>query len=173
MLAVLMGVPGAGKTTLSKILAEKLGYVFYDIDDHIPEKYKEKMKNNQILNEEERDDYMSVIIEDLKKISETQTIVTALVLFREKDRKKIKETIPNTLIFKLYAPFEVLKNRLLQRKDHFFNEEILRKAFEKEEPILVNHYVINVDRPIDDIIGEIEEKILKYKEILFFLCRLS
>jgi len=160
MLAVLMGNPGAGKTTLSKILAEKLGYVYYDIDDHIPQKYKDKMKNNQILNEEERDDYMSAIIQDLKKISETQSIVTALVLFREKDRVKIAETIPDTLIFKLYAPFEVLKKRLLQRKDHFFNEDILRKAFEKEEPIMMDHFVIDVDRPINEIVVDIEEKIL-------------
>lgn len=163
MLAVLMGVPGAGKTTLSKILAEKLGYVFYDIDDHIPQKYKEKMKNNQILNEEERDDYMSAIIQDLEKISKTQSIVTALVLFREKDRKKIADTIPDTLIFKLFAPFEVLKKRLLQRKDHFFNEEILRKAFEKEEPIIMDHFVIDVDRPINEIVADIEQKILTKK----------
>ena len=161
MLAVLMGVPGAGKTTLSKLLAEKLDWVFYDIDDHMPQKYKEKMKNNQILSEEERDDYMSAIIQDLKKISETRSIVTALVLFRESDRQKIADTIPGTILFKLYAPFEVLKERLLQRKDHFFNEEILKKAFKKEEPIKMEHHVIDVDRPIDVIVADIKQKILE------------
>ena len=159
MLLVLFGVPGAGKTTLSKILAKDLGFEFYDIDDHIPQKYKEKMKNNQILSEEDRDDYMAGIIQDLRKLSQTKSIVTALVLFREKDRKKIIDTIPNTHIFKLDASFEVLKNRLKSRKDHFFNEEILKKAFEKEEPISIKHFKIDVDRPIDTIIEDLKEKV--------------
>ena len=157
-----MGVPGAGKTTIGKSLADELGFVFYDIDDHIPIKYKEKMRNNQILNDEERDDYMSSIIQDLKNTSKQSSIITALVLFREKDRKRIIESIPNSYIFKLDAPFEVLLKRLKGRKDHFFNEEILRKAFEKEEPISLNHIKIDVDRPIDVIIDEIKKKILSF-----------
>lgn len=163
MLLVLMGVPGAGKTTLSKILAKDLGYLFYDIDDHIPLKYKEKMKNNQILSEEDRDDYMAGIIQDLKNLSQTKSIVTALVLFREKDRKKIVESIPNTYLFKLDASFEVLRNRLKQRKDHFFNEEILKKAFEKEEPISIKHFKIDVDRPVKAIVEDIKGKINTFK----------
>ena len=163
MLLVLMGVPGAGKTTLSKLLAEDLGFEFYDIDDHIPQKYKEKMKNNQILSEEDRDDYMVGIIQDLKNLSQKRSIVTALVLFREKDRKKIVDTIPNTHLFKLDASFEVLKNRLKQRKDHFFNEEILKKAFEKEEPISIKHFIINVDRPIEAIVEDLKNKVKSLK----------
>ncbi|NHI94167.1 MAG: AAA family ATPase [Candidatus Lokiarchaeota archaeon] len=163
MLLVLMGVPGAGKTTLSKLLAKDLGFEFYDIDDHIPLKYKEKMRNNQILSEEERDDYMSDIIQDLKTISQSKSIVTALVLFREKDRKKIVDTIPETYMFKLDATFEVLKNRLKNRKDHFFNEEILRKAFEKEEPILIDHFKINVNRSIEEIVNDIKQKVIDLK----------
>ena len=163
MLLVLYGVPGAGKTTLSQILAKDLGFEFYDIDDHMPLKYKEKMKKNQILNEEERDDYMAEIIQDLKILSQTKSIVTALVLFREKDRKKIVDRIPNSHIFKLDASFEVLKNRLKNRKDHFFNEDILKKAFEKEEPIKIKHFKINVDRPIDTIIEDIKNKVKSLK----------
>ena len=155
-----MGVPGAGKTTISKLLANDLGFVFYDIDDHIPAKYKEKMKNNQILNEEERDDYMANIIQDLKEISETESIITALVLFREKDRVKISKSVPNTYLFKLDAPFEVLKNRLKNRKDHFINEDILRQAYKKEEPISIPHFIVNVDRSVDEVKEEIKNTII-------------
>lgn len=163
MLIVLMGFPGAGKTTLGKILAAELGFVFYDIDDHIPLKYKKKMRNNQVLTDGERDDYISSIIQDLRKISEKRSIVTALILFREKDRKKIIELIPHTILFKLEAPFEVLVKRLNDRKDHFCNEEILRKTIEKEEPILIDHFKIDVSRPIDVILDNIKQKIKALK----------
>jgi gluconokinase len=159
MLIVLMGIPGTGKTTLGKILAEDLGFVFYDIDDHMPTKYKLKMRNNQILSDEERDDYMFSIIQELKKISEKSSVVTALVIFREKDRKKIVELVNDTCLFKLVAPIEVLANRLKNRKNHFCSEEILRKTFEKEESILIEHFKIDVNRPIDVIIDDIKEKI--------------
>jgi gluconokinase len=34
MIVVLMGVSGSGKTTVGKILANQLGWKFYDADDY-------------------------------------------------------------------------------------------------------------------------------------------
>jgi len=160
MLIVLMGFPGSGKTTLSRILARDLGFVFYDIDDHMPIKHREKMRKNVVLTDAERDDYISSIIQDLKEISTKNSIVSALVLFREKDRKRIQESISDTRFFKLDAPFEVLINRLRSRKDHFCNEEILRGTIEREEPVLLDHVRIDVNRPIDAIVENIKQTIL-------------
>ena len=43
---VMMGVSGSGKTTIGKLLAEKLDLPFYDADDFHPPENVEKMKKH-------------------------------------------------------------------------------------------------------------------------------
>ena len=36
MIVVVMGVSGSGKTTIGKLLAERMGWTFADADDYFP-----------------------------------------------------------------------------------------------------------------------------------------
>ena len=51
---ILMGPMGCGKTTIGKMLAEKLGWSFYDGDDFHPKKNVEKMRAGIALTDEDR-----------------------------------------------------------------------------------------------------------------------
>ena len=46
MIAVIWGVAGAGKTTIGKLLAQELGWKFYDADDFQPAANIEKIWQN-------------------------------------------------------------------------------------------------------------------------------
>ena len=43
MIIVVMGVAGSGKTTVGTLLAEQLGWPYYEGDDHHPPSIGEKM----------------------------------------------------------------------------------------------------------------------------------
>jgi gluconokinase len=45
MILIVMGVVGAGKTTIGRLLAEQLGWQFADADDFHPAANKEKIRH--------------------------------------------------------------------------------------------------------------------------------
>jgi carbohydrate kinase (thermoresistant glucokinase family) len=54
MIALVMGTTGAGKTTVGKLLAEKLGWIFLDADDFHPAANVAKMKQGIPLDNADR-----------------------------------------------------------------------------------------------------------------------
>jgi carbohydrate kinase (thermoresistant glucokinase family) len=54
MLILVMGVTGAGKTTVGERLAARLGLPFYDADDFPPLENRQKMAANQALDDSDR-----------------------------------------------------------------------------------------------------------------------
>ena len=53
MIVVLIGVSGTGKTTVGRVLAEKLRWAFVDADDFHPVANWEKMSRGQPLTDED------------------------------------------------------------------------------------------------------------------------
>ena len=45
MIVLIFGMSNIGKSTTGKILAEKLGYHYFDVDDGIKEKYHMSMQD--------------------------------------------------------------------------------------------------------------------------------
>lgn len=156
MLVIIMGSPGSGKSSIGRKLAESLGYRFYDIDDHMPEKLKEKMRNNQIVSEEERDEYLKGVIKDLRRLLNKNSVVASLVLIKEKHRKLFLDNFKDSKLINLNAPLEILQERLKKRKGHFFNEETLTKFFHVIEPIKVDHIEIDVQKDVPSIVEDIK-----------------
>src|SRR5919206_643957 len=54
MVVVLMGVAGSGKTTIGRLLADDLGWKFYDADDFHPPANVEKMARGVPLEDADR-----------------------------------------------------------------------------------------------------------------------
>ena len=55
---IIMGVSGTGKSTIGKLLGQKLDVPFFDGDDFHPESNILKMKSGQPLNDEDRKDWL-------------------------------------------------------------------------------------------------------------------
>ncbi len=54
MIVIVMGVVGAGKTTVGRLLAEQLGWQFADADDFHPPSNVEKIRQGISLNDDDR-----------------------------------------------------------------------------------------------------------------------
>jgi shikimate kinase len=77
-LIFLTGMPGSGKSTSGKLLAEKLGYTFVDLDQEI-EKSKEK-PIKQIFEEEGENTFRQVEHESLMRLIQEAKLNTVISL---------------------------------------------------------------------------------------------
>ncbi len=88
----IIGLPGCGKTSLSKILSKKLNYDFYDMDLIIEE--KEKMKITEIFTKYGEKYFREKESELLEKLSELNNVVISTgggIILAKKNRDIMKE----------------------------------------------------------------------------------
>lgn len=89
MIVIVMGVSGSGKTTVGRLIAERLGWQFEDADDYHSAANKAKMRSGQPLNDEDREPWLVSLremIEDrLERNASTVLACSALKsVYREK-----------------------------------------------------------------------------------------
>ena len=59
MIVIVMGVVGAGKTTVGRLLAEQLGWEFADADDFHPPSNVEKIRHGIALSDDDREPWLA------------------------------------------------------------------------------------------------------------------
>src|SRR5687768_13902758 len=77
MIIILMGVSGSGKTTIGTMLADDLGWKFYDADDFHPPDNIAKMERGTPLTDADREPWLQALrdcIAGLLEASESATI---------------------------------------------------------------------------------------------------
>lgn len=105
----IIGLPGCGKTSLSKMLAKKLNYDFYDMDLIIEE--KEKMKISEIFAKYGEKYFREKESELLEKLSELNDAVISTgggIVVAKKNRSVMKKK--GITIFINRKPNIILKN---------------------------------------------------------------
>lgn len=104
-----IGLPGCGKTALSKMLAKHLNYDFYDMDLIIEE--KEKMKISEIF-EKHGEKYFrekeSKLLENLSKLNNVVISTGGGIVLAKKNRSVMKKN--GKTIFINRTPSIILKN---------------------------------------------------------------
>lgn len=157
---VLVGLMGAGKTTIGKSLAEKLDYSYIDIDEEIV--LHEKMSINEIFETKSETYFREVETKILQKFSEQENLVisTGGGAFEKGINREI--LLNSGKVIYLYADvdtlFERIKNdtsRPLLKCENPKGklEELLSK---REENYLKAHHKINtVGKSVDEIVEEI------------------
>lgn len=87
---ILVGMPGCGKTTIGKLMAEKLGYEFCDLDEYIVE--KEKMSIDEMFKNGENyfRDIESSGVRDVAKMKNTVISTGGGVVKRQENIDALK-----------------------------------------------------------------------------------
>ena len=139
---LIMGVSGAGKSTISQLVADRLGGEYIEGDEFHSLNSKEKMRTGIPLNEEDRDPWLEAILETVRSRIKYTVPVVACSALREAHRKKLAE-LPYSLIY-LKGNFAEIEHRIKSRTSHFMPVCLLESQFETlEEPS--NAMVIPVD----------------------------
>lgn len=156
---IVMGVSGVGKTTVGKLLAMQLKLPFYDADDFHPAENVIKMKTGIALEDNDRKGWLDILSQKIQEWNQDGGAVLACSALKEKYRQQLQSISKKDLIWiYLQSTFELIKERLLLREDHFFKPELLKSQFDILEPPA---YGIHIDANVslEKIIQQIMEKI--------------
>ena len=150
MIIILMGVSGSGKTTVGRLLAQDLGWDFYDADDFHPAQNIAKMSGGRALNDEDRQPWLeslqALILDRLK--SGKQTVIACSAL-KETYRASLRVNDKVKFVY-LKGSFEEIKARLTDRQNHFMPGDLLADQFATlEEPL--DAVPIDISMPLDQI----------------------
>jgi len=157
-IAVVMGVAGAGKTTVGKRLAESLDWEFLEGDRLHPPENVAKMRSGQPLTDADRAPWLDAIARaiDTLQARNARAIVTCSALKRDYRRRIIGNRAAIRLVF-LDGSRELIAERLAARRGHFMPAGLLDSQFEALEPPGPdeNPIIVGIDQPLDRIVAEI------------------
>ncbi|MEW6145825.1 MAG: gluconokinase [Thermodesulfobacteriota bacterium] len=156
MILIVMGVAGAGKTTVGKLLAEKLGWEFYDADDFHPESNVEKMRQGLSLTDDDRRPWL----EELRRIIDGQPgpAVIACSALKQSYRDYLSDGNKEVTFVYLKGSDELIRRRLEGREGHFADARILGdqlQTLEEPENVLTESADREPESIAEDIIGKL------------------
>src|SRR5688500_6023735 len=117
MILVVIGVSGAGKSTIGKILARALYFEFYEGDDYHPPRNKEKMRKAIPLDEQDREPWLAALHKLIESLQASRTnAVIACSALKRTHRARLRK--PGVRFIYLKGVPEVIRARLIKRQGH-------------------------------------------------------
>jgi len=136
MVLILMGPMGCGKTTIGNMLAEKLGWSFYDGDDFHPKKNVEKMRSGIALTDEDRKIWLEILHGNIQRwLKEKVNTILACSALKQayRDGLGVDQNTVRTVYLK--GSYELLRKRVEARQHPYMDKNLLRSQFDTlEEP---------------------------------------
>jgi gluconokinase len=153
-----MGVVGAGKTTVGRLLAGQLGWEFVDGDGfHSPENV-EKIRLGIPLEDVDRAPWLKAIRQAMNGwIRKKQNVVLACSALKKIYREELGGGVDVKLVY-LKGTYDVIHQRLGLRQGHFATAKLLASQFAiLEEP--EDGVVVDVEHSPAEIVREIQRRL--------------
>ena len=131
-----MGVSGSGKSTVGKVLADRLGWTVLEGNDFHPPANVEKLKAGVPLTDQDRKPWLRAIRDRMDEaLDRNESVVLACSALKHAYQDYLERHDPAHVHFVyLHGSEEVIRERLAARKGHFMNPSLLRSQFETLEP---------------------------------------
>jgi gluconokinase len=158
MILIVMGVTGAGKTTVGRLLALELKWEFADADEFHPAVNVEKMRHGIALSDEDRKPWLERLREAVTRWrGEGKNVVLACSALKQSYRQGL-DVGPEVRFIFLKGSFQLIAERLRTRAGHFAGEAILAGQFaDLEEP--ENAVMVEIGPPPAQIVSQIRERL--------------
>jgi len=131
MKIIMMGVAGAGKSTIGMMLARELGWAFFDGDDFHSEANREKMARGAALTDEDRAEWLARLRSILKG---NDRCVLACSALKEAYRQILAVDEQVRFVY-LKGTYKQIRVRLEKRAGHYMPVQLLKSQFDTlEEP---------------------------------------
>lgn len=155
---IVMGVAGSGKSTVGRLLAERLGWPFLDGDDFHPPGNVEKMRRGEPLADADRLPWLARL-RDLAAdcLARGESAVLACSALKESYRRILAGGDPRVRFVYLRADPDLLASRLEARTGHFFARALLESqlAALEEPPPASPAFVVDASLPAEAAVREI------------------
>jgi len=157
MIILVMGTTGAGKTTVGKLVAAQLGWIFLDADNFHPPANIEKMKHGIPLTDGDRAPWLENIHAELVGLNSAgKNAVLACSALKQSYRDRLSSGVDLKIAY-LRGSYDQMRRHIEARHGHFAGESILAGQFtDLEEPH--NALVLDVSRAPEELVAEIVAK---------------
>lgn len=154
---IFMGVSSTGKTTVGQEVARRLNIKLIDGDDLHPRANILKMSSGQPLNDDDRYPWLERINDaafSIEHKSEVGIIVCSAL--KKKYRDQIRQGNNQVKFIFLHSSFELILERMQQRKGHFMKAEMLKSQFatlevpQADEPDVIH---IDISGSFEDVVN--------------------
>jgi len=157
----IIGVSGAGKSTISQLLSDQLNIAYYDGDDYHPKANIDKMSKGQALNDLDRLEWLTALNELAQKnLTSNKSCVIACSALKSSYRELLEKGIQSRTVWVfLQGSFDQIQERLSKRKGHFMPESLLQSQFdilEKPESAICIDIKYSPQEIISKIISQLD-----------------
>ncbi len=126
---------GNGKTTIGKLLAQEVGWRFYEADDFHSQANINKMRRGIPLTDEDRSPWLEILRQLIERSLEAgENAVLACSALKRRYRERLHVSGEVKFVF-LRGDCALIEKQLRQRRGHFMNPELLpTQVADLEEP---------------------------------------
>ncbi|WP_439154033.1 gluconokinase [Yoonia sp.] len=151
---MVMGVSGAGKSTVGAALATALGAVFLDGDDYHPQANVDHMAAGHPLTDAMRWPWLDRLGAAVQAARADHAVVFACSALKRSYREYLRAAIPGLRVAYLDAPQLLVADRLAQRRGHFMPANLLNSQFATLDAPR-DCISVSIDQPITAIVQDL------------------
>jgi gluconokinase len=158
MVIIMMGVSGAGKTTIGRLLASELGYDYAEGDSYHPPANIEKMSAGIPLDDSDRQPWLERMAADIDSwLAHARPHVLACSALKRRYRDILIGSRDGVRLVFLHGSPSLINQRLRQRSGHYMPPSLLDSQFAALEPPAAEERAlsVNIDAPAPTIIAEL------------------
>jgi gluconokinase len=158
MIVLVMGVAGAGKTTVGTLLAKELGWTFADADSYHPPENVKKMASGKPLTDADRAPWLASLRKLIQTwISTNESAVLACSALKQTYRAQLQVSREVHVVY-LRGTLGLIHKRMLHRSGHYMDPNLLQSQFDTlEEPS--DAVVIDVSASPPNIVRQIRQRL--------------
>lgn len=155
---IVMGVSGAGKSTVGEALAARLAWRYEDGDTFHPKSNVAKMHAGHPLTDEDRWPWLRAIAAEIDRVCQSGShVVIACSALRRAYRDVLLHGRSDARLVYLEGSEPLIEDRLNHRKGHFMPAGLLASQFATLEPPAPEERAVRVsiDAPVAKIVDDI------------------
>ncbi|MFE6912109.1 gluconokinase [Streptomyces erythrochromogenes] len=142
---VVMGVAGTGKTTVGRLLAERLGLPYAEGDAFHPAANVAKMAAGHPLDDADRWPWLDAVGEWIRNRAGVSGGVIAASSLKRAYRDRLRAAAPGAVFVHLTGERPLIEERMAARKGHFMPTTLLQSQFATLEPLQDDELGVAVD----------------------------
>ena len=159
---IVMGVSGAGKSTVGEALAARLGWRYEDGDSFHPASNVAKMHAGHPLTDEDRWPWLRAIAAEIDRVCQAGShVVMACSALRRTYRDVLLHGRKDVRLIYLDGTEPLIGDRLGHRKGHFMPPGLLASQFATLEPPGADEHAVRVsiDAPVETIVDDVLDQL--------------